>query len=500
MVHSITRSVSATSFLRSLLSLMPVSITLVSCGSVFTLPVSPNRSSSSKGASSTGGSSENQGEDSTGAAHHRGQRSDVVKSSPGQGTCGVQRHSFRSTGHPAIPADLRPTQLVVIFRHGDRAPVSKSLGTILDEGEESTSLWLSKLPSSGEAETWDKAFPPRVLGDSCGQTIEEIVSSNPPWGELTVRGAEELRDLGGILREHVVAGNNAALFPSGPETEASSIYVRTTAIRRTQHSAQNLLLGLGLSGDVDLHVRPRTRETLWPTKNHRRRQEELIDQASQENEWPNHADLKTTTSKMLGVREEDIKWSTVREVVTCYEAHGVPLPPDAISSGFVQSVSDYAAWMWGTWFRGKEMARLSIGPFLEELLSVIGARGQEDGIPEANIATRPKLAIFSGHDNTIVPILCALKIYDDTWPPYASYIGLDMADDRNGRKLVRVVFNSQEVVLPGASGPWIPLADLHERLEDLMPEPEDLVGGDSGAGGISNGSSEISATIGGGKD
>ena len=39
----------------------------------------------------------------------------------------------------------------------------------------------------------------------------------------------------------------------------------------------------------------------------------------------------------------------------------------AISSGFVQSVSDYAAWMWGTWFRGKEMARLSIGPFLEEV-------------------------------------------------------------------------------------------------------------------------------------
>ena len=32
--------------------------------------------------------------------------------------------------------------------------------------------------------------------------------------------------------------------------------------------------------------------------------------------------------QMLGVREEDIKWSTVREVVTCYEAHGVPLPPD----------------------------------------------------------------------------------------------------------------------------------------------------------------------------
>lgn len=31
---------------------------------------------------------------------------------------------------------------------------------------------------------------------------------------------------------------------------------------------------------------------------------------------------------MIGLPEEEIKWTTVREVVSCYEAHGVPLPHD----------------------------------------------------------------------------------------------------------------------------------------------------------------------------
>lgn len=32
------------------------------------------------------------------------------------------------------------------------------------------------------------------------------------------------------------------------------------------------------------------------------------------------------TSQMVGVPEDDVKWTTVREVLSCYEAHGVALP------------------------------------------------------------------------------------------------------------------------------------------------------------------------------
>lgn len=39
----------------------------------------------------------------------------------------------------------------------------------------------------------------------------------------------------------------------------------------------------------------------------------------------------------------------------------------ARSSGVVDVVQDYTGWMWGRWFNQREMARLSLGPFLAEV-------------------------------------------------------------------------------------------------------------------------------------
>jgi len=37
-----------------------------------------------------------------------------------------------------------------------------------------------------------------------------------------------------------------------------------------------------------------------------------------------------------------------------------------------------------------------------------------------------KLRLLSGHDTTVVPLLAALGCYDGKWPPYASYIALEL--------------------------------------------------------------------------
>eukprot|EP00903_Cladosiphon_okamuranus_P012489 g11695.t1 len=306
-----------------------------------------------------------------------------------------------------------------------------------------------------------------------------------------------MRLLGERLREVLDGGTGAGsarergrrLFPAGLEAEKSSIFVRCTRVSRTHESAQNMLKGLGLSGGVDLYVRHNDRETLWPSRSTKGKQTRLIDQANESNHFPGHDELK---AKMVGVPVEDMKWTTVREVLTCFEAHGVPLPAEAMRSDVLDVLQHYTAWMFGTWFNQREMARLSLGPFLEEMLTIMGARGQETGVPEAGIPCTPKLVIFSGHDTTLVPVLAALKVYDDRWPPYASYISLDVAEDEKGQRLVRVVFNGKEKVLPGAEGPWIPLTALQERLEDVMPTPEDKI--DDQADGSAE-SSEISAAV-----
>jgi len=51
----------------------------------------------------------------------------------------------------------------------------------------STALFLAFDILSVQLDRWSKAFPPRVLGDSLGQSMEEIASSEGPWGQLTSR-------------------------------------------------------------------------------------------------------------------------------------------------------------------------------------------------------------------------------------------------------------------------------------------------------------------------
>ncbi|CBJ32253.1 conserved unknown protein [Ectocarpus siliculosus] len=383
MAFSTSRAGNATGLMRSLCSLMPISITLVSCSSSYA-------AAAAAGTSSGGGSSRGFALKTRGGASEEEASTSVC--SPRDS--GTNKHSFRSTGHPAVPDGLRLKQVVVICRHGDRAPVSSSLGKILDDGPDSVKLWNSKLPPKEER-------------------------YDPP------RGAEELRLVGEGLRGVLEGGGDegvggeGSLFPAGLEAEKSAIFVRCTRLKRTHQSAQNMLEGLGLKDGVDLYVRPPERETLWPSKRNRGKQDRLIARAIAESTFPGQAELKTKTAEMVGVPEDDVKWTAVREVLSCYEAHGVALPAGAISSGLVEGVVDYTGWMWGRWFEQREMARLSLGPFLAELLTLVGARGHETGVPEAGMPSTPKLAIFSGHDSTLVPILTALKVYDDVWPPYA---------------------------------------------------------------------------------
>lgn len=80
----------------------------------------------------------------------------------------------------------------------------------------------------------------------------------------------------------------------------------------------------------------------------------------------------------------------------------------------------------------------------------------------------------------------------------SSYITLDVAEDKQGTRLVRVVYNGKELVLPGAAGPWISVSDLRGRLQDVMPRAEDLASRDAAGEESSAGASEISAAVSGG--
>ena len=67
-------------------------------------------------------------------------------------------------------------QIIVIHRHGDRAPISPSAGTVVLDGE----MWEPRLPTAEEQKAWDEMHP--VSGPSKAVDIDIA-----PFGQLTSR-------------------------------------------------------------------------------------------------------------------------------------------------------------------------------------------------------------------------------------------------------------------------------------------------------------------------
>jgi hypothetical protein len=75
-------------------------------------------------------------------------------------------------------------------------------------------------------------------------------------------------------------------------------------------------------------------------------------------------------------------------------------------------------------------AKLGLGPLWFEIMAnidpILNGESDQEGEREKS---PPKLAVFSGHDTTIMPLLASLgpNVWNDTqWPPYASMMIIEV--------------------------------------------------------------------------
>ena len=233
--------------------------------------------------------------------------------------------------------------------------------------------------------------------------------------------------------------------------------------------------------------------------------------------------LLTGTKAKLGLSkpEEQVVWVMLKEVLTCYKVHGLPLPLD-LTYEDERAATEISGWLWGTLYSDKVVSRLAAGRFLGELLrdidssllpasasasaSVTNAdtdtetvfnKGTESHahVPSNPSASHKKILIYSGHDSTLVPLMCALGLYDNQWPPYASYLTLEIVrksgdggdggDDGDDGMYVRALFNDQVRPLFRANNPYdtdeaeapsaalLPYAEFKDRLQGLLITEEE---------------------------
>lgn len=141
---------------------------------------------------------------------------------------------------------------------------------------------------------------------------------------------------------------------------------------------------------------------------------------------------------------------------------------------------------------GHAVLRLSMGRLLDILLGNMEAAlqrqpggsssssgGAAGGQQQQPAQQQPRLMLFSGHDSTIMPLLTALGADLTSWPPYMSNLCFELwelqapqpqpasnmataskqasssssgqqVEQQQGRHVVRVLYNKQPLVLPGA--------------------------------------------------
>ena len=79
-----------------------------------------------------------------------------------------------------------------------------------------------------------------------------------------------------------------------------------------------------------------------------------------------------------------------------------------------------------------------IGYFINDLLEMTSK----------HLKDKTNIAIFSGHDTTLYPLLYIFGDSIDNWPPYASYLMIEYVGDNINDLQVRIIFNGKVIKNP----------------------------------------------------
>lgn len=378
------------------------------------------------------------------------------------------------TNYTAPGEHVEIQQLILINRHGDRGPISRTAGTALVMDAKK---WKKRMPSEKTQTAWDTTNPvagPRTPADT----------GESPFGQLTEVGARQCFELGKWLQASISL-HSPQLLPM----EARHISAHATNIRRTQQSVQNILGGLlGEASprlSVPIIVRDLADERLIPRPPAcpplRRRLDELGSAKRAATASTEEMEVITRVRCALGYPEGGLRLDQAREVLVCALSHGDALPA-GVSDHDVGELLTINAKQWDVLYSDSTVAALGMGRLLAEVDEHLTAAAKGD-------EGAPRLVLLSGHDSTIVPLLSALGLFDRRWPPYAAHVRIELgtvhgppegaADGATGLAAgtiaVRVLYQGlplplAQAVDEAAADPagWVPLSSFQALMRRAM--------------------------------
>lgn len=374
------------------------------------------------------------------------------------------------------PPELELLAVAVVIRHGDRSqilplPTEKSL----------------KL-ECGRQEWWENVEQAVTVKAtrSVSPEVDERTGSCLP-GQLTQIGSNQLQALGRHLQnsyQHLL-----------DRVQRQDVYVRSTNFTRTKASAASFISTLfegkpaladGGRIAVDVVSGPPGSPGEPMLGSHQRcpaaAERSRVELAA----WMRPDAAFDDVAKLFGASAASMQITDFADSANVATCHSRPQPcgdGGCISAELhsrLMAISDaYYCRRFGGSSGGHTAWSLSMYPFVSEVLSRLQAAAD---------ASQPSVAIFSGHDTVIAPVLAALNVYGVGdhwcgWPAYASRIAFELyhsvekrptetaATVASSEFYIRLVFNGD--TLKGvrgceSSGEFCRLSDFRRGVESML--------------------------------
>ncbi len=334
------------------------------------------------------------------------------------------------------------------------------------------------------------------------------VETEWPMGfkQLTAVGMRDMYQRGQQLRRRYV--DELGLISGTYHLD--EVYVRASNADRALQSAQMLILGLfplgtgpdpavyhpGLTAapapelaftPVPIHSVALENDSVlrpWTGKakctKYRKYVKGLAKTALYRDQGQKYQDFLQRMSVITGVGEGQKPAKILYEVNEIYEPlsaivrHNLALP-EGISAEDMDLMGALADWNYHYQFIGKQVGRITGGPFVGEVASLFDRFVETGG-------KAPKLSIYSGHQRTILGLEAALGIetertdgtlFEGRVPPLGSHYAFELHEIADSEYAVRLTFNSHEgshaITIPGCDGEMCSLDTFMAVAREIAP-------------------------------
>lgn len=318
--------------------------------------------------------------------------------------------------------------------------------------------------------------PPHHLDDPLA--VPRYAAGHCYYGQLTDSGRQLMTTLGAYLRTIYI--QRLGFLPlSWSAATSRSLYLRSTSYPRTIETLQSVVAGLyppsskhpsptASTPPIPIYLRMEESETMYPWLKCVRYREL-------------QTQFKKTAHSLLSREMEMIKqklkhlfnmadpfgaypsFHGLFDTLYCSKEHGWDIKKSFdVQRKDLASLEHISVKEWFSGFEeSEEVVRLGIGRFIKELTSAMETKVRATASPEPlSDPSHSRFHIYSGHDTTIAPLLCAFRVFDEKWPPFGSNMTFELLEDVRVREksrptepfYVRLKTNDQVMQMPACQG------------------------------------------------